>query len=40
MLQIQPRTVAVEVQRFFSQDELFSYDKGEYLHIYAEYERQ
>lgn len=29
-----------EVARFFSSDELFSYDKSEYLHIYEEFERK
>lgn len=28
-----------EVQRFFEKDELFDYDKTEYLHVYAEDER-
>jgi len=29
-----------EVARFFSKDELFNYDKSEYLHIYEERERK
>lgn len=28
-----------EVARFFREDELFSYDKSEYMHVYAEDER-
>jgi nucleoside-diphosphate kinase len=28
-----------EIKRFFNQDELFEYDKSEYLHIYEDYER-
>ncbi|MBI2463674.1 nucleoside-diphosphate kinase [Candidatus Peregrinibacteria bacterium] len=28
-----------EIQRFFEKDELFDYDKTEYLHVYAEDER-
>lgn len=28
-----------EVSRFFKSDELHSYDKGEYIHVYAEDER-
>jgi nucleoside-diphosphate kinase len=28
-----------EVERFFTSDELFAYDKSEYLHIYESYER-
>lgn len=30
---------AEEVKRFFSKDELFNYDKSEYLHVYSEDER-
>jgi nucleoside-diphosphate kinase len=30
---------AAEVGRFFKSDELFTYDKGEYAHIYEEFER-
>ncbi len=26
----------IEVKRFFKEDELFDYDKGEYLHVYVE----
>lgn len=29
-----------EVSRFFSESELFSYDKSEYIHIYESHERQ
>ncbi len=29
-----------EIDRFFSKDELFSYDKSEYLQIYEDYERK
>ena len=29
-----------EVSRFFSEDELFNYDKSEYLHVYSEMERE
>jgi nucleoside-diphosphate kinase len=29
-----------EVARFFSPDQIFSYDKSEYLHVYAEDERK
>lgn len=29
-----------EINRFFSKDELFDYDKSEYLHIYEDYERK
>lgn len=29
----------VEVKRFFNSDELFGYDKSEYLHVYGEDER-
>ena len=28
-----------EISRFFAKDELFSYDKSEYMHIYEPYER-
>lgn len=28
-----------EVSRFFSEEELFAYDKSEYVHIYEEFER-
>lgn len=28
-----------EVKRFFKPDEIFSYDKGEYLHVYGDDER-
>lgn len=29
-----------EIKRFFKAEELFAYDKSEYLHIYEEYERR
>ena len=29
-----------EVKRFFQQDEIFSYDKSEFLHIYEQHERK
>ncbi len=29
-------TAKAEVKRFFSEDELFSYDKTEYMHVYME----
>jgi nucleoside-diphosphate kinase len=29
-----------EISRFFTKDELFDYDKSEYLHIYEDYERK
>lgn len=29
-----------EVERFFSKEELFDYDKAEYMHIYEGYERK
>jgi nucleoside-diphosphate kinase len=29
-----------EVARFFSEDELFTYDKSEYMHLYEEFERK
>ena len=31
---------AEEISRFFTKDELFDYDKSEYLHIYEDYERK
>ncbi len=31
---------AAEVDRFFSKDELFNYDKSEYVHLYENYERK
>lgn len=34
-----PETAKNEVKRFFKDDELFAYDKTEYLHIYDEEER-
>lgn len=33
------QTAAKEVKRFFKPDELFDYDKTEYLHVYLEDER-
>lgn len=33
------KNAAEEVKRFFKQDELFDYDKTEYLHVYLEDER-
>lgn len=29
----------IEVKRFFNSDEIYNYDKSEYLHVYAEDER-
>ena len=29
-----------EIKRFFAPNELFEYDKSEYMHIYEEYERE
>lgn len=34
------KTGEVEVSRFFSKEELHSYDKSEYLHLYGEQERE
>lgn len=34
-----PENAAKEVRRFFKTDELFSYDKTEYLHVYLDDER-
>lgn len=34
-----PNNAAKEVKRFFKSDELFIYDKTEYLHVYLEDER-
>lgn len=34
-----PETAEKEVKRFFKEDDLFDYDKTEYLHVYAEDER-
>lgn len=34
-----PENAAKEVKRFFKSDELFEYDKTEYIHIYMEDER-
>lgn len=31
---------AKEIERFFTKDELFDYDKSEYMHLYEEYERK
>lgn len=33
-------TAQAEVPRFFEEHELYSYDKGEYLHVYIEEERE
>lgn len=33
-------TAQAEVNRFFSEDEIFEYDKTDYLHVYAEDERE
>lgn len=33
-------SAAGEVKRFFSEDELYSYDKSEWVHVYAEDERR
>lgn len=33
-------TGIAEVNRFFEKDELFDYDKSEYLHIYEDFERK
>ncbi len=35
-----PENALVEVKRFFKIDELHSYDKSEYMHVYAEDERE
>lgn len=35
-----PENAALEVKRFFNSDELFGYDKSEYMHVYAEDERE
>lgn len=29
-----------EIERFFGKDELYDYDKSEYMHIYEDYERK
>lgn len=34
-----PENGVAEVKRFFKPDELFSYDKSEYMHVYLEEER-
>ncbi|PIQ77674.1 nucleoside-diphosphate kinase [Candidatus Peregrinibacteria bacterium CG11_big_fil_rev_8_21_14_0_20_46_8] len=34
-----PENAAKEVKRFFNPDELHSYDKSEYMHVYVEDER-
>lgn len=31
---------ASEVKRFFTEDELFEYDKSEYVHVYEDFERK
>ena len=35
-----PETGNSEVSRFFAEDELFGYNKSEYIHIYEEVERK
>ncbi len=35
-----PENGIAEVKRFFKPDELFSYDKSEYMHVYLEEERE
>jgi nucleoside-diphosphate kinase len=35
-----PKSGEKEVTRFFTAEELFSYDKSEYVHIYEAYERK
>lgn len=35
-----PETAAREVKRFFKSNELFKYDKTEYMHVYLEDERE
>lgn len=35
-----PQNGIAEVKRFFSKDELFEYDKSEYIHVYEPHERQ
>lgn len=35
-----PESGKAEVARFFQADELFAYDKSEYLHIYEDFERE
>lgn len=35
-----PASGKSEVDRFFTREELFDYDKSEYVHIYEEFERQ
>jgi len=34
------KTAQAEVKRFFKDDELYHYDKGEWMHVYAEDERR
>jgi nucleoside-diphosphate kinase len=34
-----PENAAIEVKRFFVENEIFDYDKTEYLHVYMEDER-
>lgn len=33
------KNAEIEVKRFFNSDEIYNYDKSEYLHVYAEDER-
>jgi len=35
-----PQNGTKEVERFFKPEELFDYDKSEYMHVYEHYERQ
>lgn len=35
-----PENGIAEVKRFFKEEELFSYDKSEYMHVYLEEERE
>lgn len=34
-----PETAKAEVKRFFQEEEIFHYDKGEYLHLYTDDEK-
>lgn len=35
----EPENAEAEVKRFFSEEDIFGYDKGEYLHVYMDDER-
>jgi nucleoside-diphosphate kinase len=35
-----PTSGTAEVSRFFASDELFNYDKSEYMHLYEDFERK